>query len=168
MSRKVASAPTRTKITANGPIIAESEAEEPEAEERWHPYHSDPTADIILRSTDGFLFPASSWRLERAGQGLTTGHRRLPNSSVLHDMLEDLAQSGDELLDIDASSSILDTFLDLANVTPPYLPATDFRSTALHLDLSEQLDCEAILSQILGRLYQLDDQPMGAPYPGAT
>ncbi|KAK6905369.1 hypothetical protein I203_106196 [Kwoniella mangroviensis CBS 8507] len=85
---------------------------------RWHPYHSD--GNVILRADDGTLFGADSWRLAKA-------------STVFKDMF-DIPQpisfgypkasrwvNQDQPIDKQVTSFILETFLNLINVSIPSL-----------------------------------------------
>ncbi|WWD09078.1 hypothetical protein V865_007198 [Kwoniella europaea PYCC6329] len=92
---------------------------DPQRSPKWHPYHSD--GNVILRATNGTLFGADSWRLAKA-------------STVFKDMF-DIPQpisfgypiasrwvNQEQPIDMEVTSFILETFLNLINVSIPSLP----------------------------------------------
>ncbi|WVW81953.1 hypothetical protein I302_103956 [Kwoniella bestiolae CBS 10118] len=123
------------------------------ATEKWHAYHSH--GDITLRSEDGKLFGADSWRLAKS-------------STVFHDMLEiagpgtssSSKKSGkrvpDPPIDMEVSSFVLELFLNLINVSIPLIPAfLPFRQIRELAELCEKFNINSSVQDHISQALQL-------------
>ncbi|WWC99352.1 hypothetical protein V866_006253 [Kwoniella sp. B9012] len=95
---------------------------DPSPSSKWHRYHSD--GNVILRADDGTLFGADSWRLAKASD-VFKDMFDIPQPSIFTSTSPRTASrwmNEDQPIDMEVTPFILETFLNLINVSISSLP----------------------------------------------
>ncbi|WVQ93796.1 hypothetical protein IAU59_000874 [Kwoniella sp. CBS 9459] len=147
--------------------------EEEEKINKVHAYHRQ--GDIALRSTDGVVLMADSWRLANASpvfEGMfeipvpptplyaPTNPPRQPPSTISrprwntgptsHSHSAVLRQrSGHQTVDLDYTTLVLEYFLNLINVSRPSIPPCNFHNSLELLDLCFKFDVEPHIQSVV-------------------
>ena len=128
--------------------------------QKWHDYHNDPEAKLILQSSDGVLFRASGWRLSKAryvprvvlskhGSPVFKSMLELPNAT------EECQAANKIPIHVDTKSRYLCIFLDLTSISAPFIyKSMDARTTHEVLHICDKFECQNIARLLRQHLHR--------------